>query len=320
MFIVAYIIFCIAIMLIAIRRNRHPVGWLFIAIIISPILAVVLLLALPIREEDTRPIDPRSGLRIDEPDQGEEMIRKMSQGPSVGDDPLLLTERALLPGERTTRPPRRAERSKAWALLPLSIIFAFGGVFVASLIENFQALVSGILSFVTAEEQDASTGDRSGTSVQHADRQLGDRAADDAGVPLPLLRPDKTPGNKTPGNKTPGKTSRTTMSEGTAAEKVAFCNTTNLIVKKFIAARWGADPSIYRSAGSCSVTGQGPYRSVDYAYSTPITRKNRDEPVWYSAIVAHDPAQNRYYLCKLQIHHGETYRPSQKSICSQIGD
>ncbi len=344
MFIVlAYIVLCVAIMLIARRRNRDPIGWLFIAIIITPLLAGILLFALPIWEEDTRPIDPRSGLRIDPPDRGKEMIRKMgqgpqagdepqlltedrllpgkrptqpsrrmSQGPHAGDEPQLLTEGTLLPGELPTRPSRRYERSKAWALFPLSIIFAVIAFLAAAVVENHERSAELDPPSSKAEKQDDSKRDHADSSVQQAQRQMREQAAEEAGVPLPLHRPDNN-------DRTAGKSSTQTKSEGSSEDERGYCSTTNLIVKKFIAARWGADPSIYRSAGPCLVTGKGPYRRVAFAYSTPITRKNRSEPVSYTAIVAHDAARNRYHLCQLTIQDGKTYWPNKGAICSKGG-
>ncbi len=342
--VLAYIVLCVAIMLIARRRNRDPIGWLFIAILISPLLAGILLFALPIWEEDTRPIDPRSGLRIDPPDRGKEMIRKMGQGPQAGDEPQLLTEDRLLPGERPTPPPgrmgqgphagdepqlltegrllpgeqptpppRRYERSKAWALFPLSIIFAVISVLAAAVVEHHERSAELDPPSTKAEEQDESTRDRPDSSVQHAQRQMREQAAEEAGVPLPLHRPDNI-------DRTAGKSSKQTKSERSSADKRGFCSTTNLIVKKFIAARWGVDRSTLQSAGPCLVTGEGPYRTVDYAYSNPLTRKNGSEPVSYTAIVAHEPVRDRYHVCQLTFKDGKTYWPNKGAICTQGRD
>lgn len=70
-----------------------------------------------------------------------------------------------------------------------------------------------------------------------------------------------------------------------------LCSTTNLLVKRQIP--FGGKTA--KSIGNCRVDGQGHIKTVNYAYTTAISRNNGSPPIYYRATVAYDG--NLYYLC-----------------------
>ncbi len=74
-----------------------------------------------------------------------------------------------------------------------------------------------------------------------------------------------------------------------------FCTTADKLVRRITERELGYTE--LRAEGRCVVTGDGPLRSVDYAYSSPETREQNLPPVPYRARVAHDERSGEYYLC-----------------------
>ena len=104
--------------------------------------------------------------------------------------------------------------------------------------------------------------------------------------------------------------------EDTSSIDSSYCSTTNLLVKRMVASQLGANVSFFRSEKPCQVSGSGQVRTVSYAYSTPITRRNGNPPVSYTATVAHDPAQDMFYLCRVMFDDGSVETPSSHHLCS----
>jgi hypothetical protein len=59
-FVIFYIVFCVAIAIRAKHRNRSAFGWFWLSFCFSPLLAICLLLILPPREEPPLFIDERT--------------------------------------------------------------------------------------------------------------------------------------------------------------------------------------------------------------------------------------------------------------------
>lgn len=76
-----------------------------------------------------------------------------------------------------------------------------------------------------------------------------------------------------------------------------FCSTADRLVRRITERELGYTE--LRAEGRCTVTGDGPLRSVDYAYSSPDTRERELPPVPYRARVAYDERSGEYYLCEV---------------------
>jgi hypothetical protein len=96
-----------------------------------------------------------------------------------------------------------------------------------------------------------------------------------------------------------------------------YCDMASYFVKQVVIARSGADPSAYRRAGDCTVTGQGHRREVYFGYSSPRGRQLNQPPMRYRAVVAKHPDKDNYVLCSAQFVTGGHKRvpPNEHWLC-----
>ncbi len=106
-----------------------------------------------------------------------------------------------------------------------------------------------------------------------------------------------------------------------AAEEMALCDAASSMVKQWVAADWGAKDDTmekgFWNTGACTASGSGSLRTVRYAYSTPISRRNDTPPVGYTATVAYEAERDDYHLCKIDFGEGDVVKPSQHALCRE---